>query len=132
VRSAETCPAKAFQSGSTREGEAHLLALPEAEEKEAWNAPTFRVKKKMFASYSHHGEGRGDLAQCATRNSDDPRRVEPDRFHPPYAGVYGWIGVYLDRNSDAEIAFMSAGPIAWSHRESCRLFSNRAPAAAGR
>ena len=38
------------------------LALPEAHEVEAWGAPTFRVKNKLFAMYAapnnHHGEGR--------------------------------------------------------------------------
>ena len=36
------------------------LALPEAHEKEAWGAPTFRVKNKLFAHYrkDHHGDGR--------------------------------------------------------------------------
>ena len=38
------------------------LALPEAHEVEAWGAPTFRVKNKMFATFAapenHHGAGR--------------------------------------------------------------------------
>ena len=38
------------------------LALPEAHEVLAWGEPTFRVKNKMFATYSasgnHHGAGR--------------------------------------------------------------------------
>jgi len=36
------------------------LSLPETTEKEAWSAPTFRVKKKMFAMFlnQHHGDGR--------------------------------------------------------------------------
>lgn len=33
---------------------------PEAAEKEAWAAPTFRVKGRMFATFvcDHHGDGR--------------------------------------------------------------------------
>ena len=83
------------------------MALPEAEEKEAWNAPTFRVKNKMFASYSHHGDGRDAIWLNAPPGIQTILvEAEPDRFFiPPYAGVYGWIGVYLDRSSDAEVAF---------------------------
>src|SRR3972149_3688145 len=34
------------------------LSLPETMEKEAWSAPPFRVKKKMFAMFvnNHHGD----------------------------------------------------------------------------
>ena len=38
------------------------LALPEAHEVEAWGAPTFRIRNKMFAMFAapnnHHGGGR--------------------------------------------------------------------------
>jgi hypothetical protein len=85
------------------------MALPEAVEKEAWGAPTFRVKNKMFAMYfnNHHGDGRVALWLNAPPGIQTMLvQSEPERFFiPPYQGVYGWIGVYLDRNSDAEVAF---------------------------
>ena len=79
------------------------LALPEAHEVEAWGAPTFRVRNRMFAMWasaeSHHGGGRpaawikATLANQALMVASDPARF----FVPPYMGPSGWIGVWLDR-----------------------------------
>ena len=78
------------------------LALPEAHEVEAWGAPTFRVKNKIFAMYSagntHHGKGRNGVWLKAALG-DQARMVAaaPDCFFvPPYVGPSGWIGVWLD------------------------------------
>jgi hypothetical protein len=59
------------------------LALPEAFEQEAWGAPTFRVRKRIFAMFAsagkHHGGGRDGLWLAAPlgcrRSSCDPRRT---------------------------------------------------------
>ena len=84
------------------------LALPEATEKTAWGAPTFRIRDKMFAIYAedHHGDGRIALwCHAPTGAQDVLVSSEPDRyFVPPYVGVRGWIGVLLDRNDDDEVA----------------------------
>ncbi|MDQ2664465.1 MAG: MmcQ/YjbR family DNA-binding protein [Gemmatimonadota bacterium] len=78
------------------------LALPEAHEVEAWGAPTFRVKNKLFAMFSaasdHHGAGRnGVWLKAAAGNQQLMVRDAPDRFFvPPYVGPSGWVGVYLD------------------------------------
>ena len=78
------------------------LALPEAHEIEAWGAPTFRVKNKLFAMFSsaatHHGAGRnGVWMKAAPGNQQLMVRHAPDKFYvPPYVGPSGWIGVYLD------------------------------------
>lgn len=79
------------------------LALPEATEKVAWGAPTFRVKDKLFAMYAssdtHHGGGRPAVwikampTNQALVIADDPVRY----FKPPYVGPGGWIGVWLDK-----------------------------------
>ncbi|HEY0777411.1 MAG TPA: MmcQ/YjbR family DNA-binding protein [Gemmatirosa sp.] len=79
------------------------LALPEAHEALAWGAPTFRVRHKLFAMYAspgtHHGNGRPAVwikarpANQAFMVQAAPRRV----FIPPYVGVSGWVGVWLDR-----------------------------------
>ncbi len=79
------------------------LALPGAHEVEAWNAPTFRVKNKIFAMYAdpndHHGGGRPALwLKAAPGNQEAMIAVEPERyFKPPYVGPSGWVGVWLDK-----------------------------------
>ena len=78
------------------------LALPEAHEVEAWGAPTFRVKNKLFAMYAeahnHHGAGRqAAWIKAAKENQELMVRAAPGRFFvPPYVGPSGWIGVFLD------------------------------------
>ena len=77
------------------------LALPEATEKEAWGAPTFRVRDRIFVMFvnDHHGDGRLAIWCNADRDAQvalvdaDPRRF----FVPPYVGPRGWIGIRLDR-----------------------------------
>jgi hypothetical protein len=87
------------------------LALPEAHEVEAWGAPTFRVRNKLFAMYAaaghHHGDGRaGVWCKAGPGNQQLMVRAAPDRFFvPPYVGPSGWVGVYLDGKVDwAELA----------------------------
>ena len=85
------------------------LALPEAVEKTAWGAPTFRVGKgRIFAMFAndHHGDGRIALWMFA-RHDSQALLVEsdPERFFvPPYVGKGGWIGIHVDRSPDALIA----------------------------
>jgi hypothetical protein len=85
------------------------MALPETEEKEAWASPTFRVKGVMFAMFlnNHHGDGRIALWLKAPPGVQDMLvSAEPEKFFiPPYQGPFGWIGVHLDRTSDAEVEF---------------------------
>ena len=77
------------------------LSLPESREVEAWGAPTFRVKT-MFASYVRadgpYGAGRTSAWIKAVQATQDFLvGAEPERFYvPPYVGVRGWVGVYLD------------------------------------
>ncbi|MEP7272388.1 MAG: MmcQ/YjbR family DNA-binding protein [Acidobacteriota bacterium] len=83
------------------------LALPEAEEKEAWGSPTFRVKKKLFAMFvsNHHGDGRIALwLKAAPGVQAMLVEADPEKFFvPPYVGPGGWIGVHLNKNSDEEV-----------------------------
>ena len=85
------------------------LALPEAHEVEAWGAPTFRVRNKLFAMYasaeSHHGDGRAAVwCKSTYLNQDLLIRSDPGRFFsPPYVGPSGWIGVWLDRKTDWDV-----------------------------
>jgi hypothetical protein len=76
------------------------LALPDATEKAAWGAPTWRVNGRIFAQLDDHHHGSPhvsvwlpapDGAQAALIEA------EPDHiFRPPYVGHNGWIGVRLD------------------------------------
>ena len=82
------------------------LKLPEAHEVEAWGAPTFRVKNKLFAMYagpnSYHPDHRHGVWIKATKdNQQVMMQFAPKRFFiPPYVGKSGWIGVYLDAVCD--------------------------------
>jgi hypothetical protein len=82
------------------------LALPEAHEVEAWGAPTFRVKNKLFAMYAasgnEHTEGRASVwIKAAKENQALMIRAQPKKyFKPPYVGPSGWVGVYLDASPD--------------------------------
>lgn len=80
------------------------LSLPETTEVEAWGAPTFRVKDKIFVMFAaegnHHGSGRPAAWILSVNIEQDMvLRARPDRyFKPPYVGPSGWIGAWLDRN----------------------------------
>lgn len=79
------------------------LALPDAHEVEAWGAPTFRVRKKLFAMVSspanQHGAGRWAVwLHCAPDNQRALIDLDPTRyFCPPYVGKSGWVGVWIDQ-----------------------------------
>jgi len=76
------------------------LSLPEAVEKLAWNAPTFRVHGRQFAMFlnNHHGDGKIALWCAAPPGAQqDLVAADPKHFYvPPYVGVGGWIGMRLD------------------------------------
>jgi hypothetical protein len=84
------------------------LALPEVEEKSAWDSPTFRVKGKMFAMYfhNHHGDTRIALWLKAPPGVQEMLvEAAPEKFFmPPYQGAFGWIGLQMDRCEEDEIA----------------------------
>jgi hypothetical protein len=76
------------------------LSFPEAIEKEAWGAPTYRVGR-IFAMQSGD-EGRIDV-WCKARPMVQEMLVasDPDRyFAPPYVGPNGWIGIHLTFDVD--------------------------------
>jgi len=83
------------------------LALPETTEKEAWGAPTFRVRDKLFAMYvnNHHNDGRIALWLKAPPGVQEQLVASaPDLFFvPPYVGPQGWIGLHLNQNDDASV-----------------------------
>jgi predicted DNA-binding protein (MmcQ/YjbR family) len=75
------------------------LVLPEAEERETWELPTFRVRDKIYAMYVEDEEDRpGIWCKAPPGNQTHLVEADPDRFFvPPYVGHKGWIGMHLDR-----------------------------------
>ena len=82
------------------------LALPEAEERETWDIPTFRIRGKIFAMAP--GTGRDLAFWCKAPPGAQAVLVgaDPDRFFvPPYLGPRGWVGTRLSPAPDwAEVA----------------------------
>jgi hypothetical protein len=78
------------------------LSLPDAEERETWGHPTFRVRDKMFAAMAVDGASASvkatKMAQAALMAS------EPAVFsRPAYVGAHGWIGINLARVDPDEL-----------------------------
>ena len=76
------------------------LALPEVEERLSHGEPAWFVQgKKTFVTYAdHHHDGRLAFWCAAPEGAQEVLAgSEPGRFfRPPYVGVRGWLGVYLD------------------------------------
>jgi hypothetical protein len=81
---------------SAEELRGFALALPEAEERETWGHPTFRVRDKIFAIVSDDG---ASASVKATRDEQTALLAEdPEIFSfPAYVGRHGWVGVDLSR-----------------------------------
>lgn len=79
------------------------LDLPEAEERETWDLPTFRVRGKIFVMAPERGD---DLAVwCKAPPGAQAVLVGADSarfFVPPYVGPRGWIGIRLHSPPDWE------------------------------
>ncbi len=78
------------------------MALPDVKETTSHGAPTFWSPKRTFATFAdasnHHGAGRHAVWLLAAPGRQERMvRSAPDRFFvPPYVGVSGWLGVWLD------------------------------------
>lgn len=75
------------------------LALPETSERLSHGEPTFFAGKKTFVMYADHHHDHRLAFWCAAPEGAQELmlQLEPDHFFkPPYVGVKGWIGVYLD------------------------------------
>ncbi len=81
------------------------LELPEAEERETWGTPTFRVRSKIFAMFAE--DGREVWIKCTHDEQRALVSMDPDTFFPPpYVGPSGWVGVRYanaDRDEVAEL-----------------------------
>jgi predicted DNA-binding protein (MmcQ/YjbR family) len=78
-----------------------MTRLPEVEEFESHGLPTFRVRGKVFATYTinHHGDGRVALNLVAPPGAQTAfTKMRPAAyFVPPYVGPRGWLGIELDK-----------------------------------
>lgn len=82
------------------------MALPEAEERETWGSPTFRVRDRIFAMI-RRDDGRVAAWMKAPAGAQEVLiGAAPERFfRPPYVGPKGWIGIWLDNAPDwADVA----------------------------
>jgi predicted DNA-binding protein (MmcQ/YjbR family) len=81
-----------------------VASFPETEEFISHGSSTFRVRGKIFATYTinHHGDGRVALNLMAPRGAQAAFvRLQPKvYFVPPYVGPKGWLGVELDKGLD--------------------------------
>ncbi|MGV3614017.1 MAG: MmcQ/YjbR family DNA-binding protein [Fimbriimonas sp.] len=82
------------------------LALPEVTERLSHGEPAwFWRGKRLFAMFANHHHDDRLAFWCAARPGVQAALTvsAPDAyFVPPYVGVRGWIGVYLDRPVDWE------------------------------
>ena len=71
-----------------------VLALPQAEERETWGHPTFRVRDKLFAALSDDGQV---ASVKATRVEQAAlTAAAPETFGvPAYVGRHGWVSIQL-------------------------------------
>jgi hypothetical protein len=75
------------------------LALPDVREKLSHGEPTWFVHGRSFAMTAdhHHDERVGVWLAAPAGRQESLIETDPVRFfRPPYVGVRGWVGVYLD------------------------------------
>jgi hypothetical protein len=79
------------------------LRLPQAVETGGVGNPSFKVREKIFAM-RHGMDGRPSFWFKAPRGMQGALvEAEPQTFFvPPYVGVHGWVGVWLDIELDWE------------------------------
>jgi hypothetical protein len=94
------------------------LSLPEAEERETWGHPTFRVRDKMFATLSDDGS---QATVKATRQEQAALvAADPETFGvPAYVGRHGWVSVQLTTADPDEVRELLAE--AWRQTAPKRL-----------
>jgi hypothetical protein len=85
------------------------LALPETSERLSHGEPTFFVHTKVFVMFANNHHNDGHIAVwIPTPPGFQAGLIESAPaiyFRPPYVGVRGWVGIELDRISDADLQF---------------------------
>jgi hypothetical protein len=95
-----------------------VLSLPEAEERETWGHPTFRVRDKMFATLSD--DGQQATVKATWEEQAALVAAAPETFGiPAYVGRHGWVGVQLATVDPVELAELLVE--AWRHTAPQRL-----------
>jgi hypothetical protein len=83
------------------------MALPEVTERLSHGECTWFVRgKKVFVQMSdhHHDDRLGFWCAAPPGVMAELVEQEPERFfRPPYVGVKGWLGVYLDTDDVADL-----------------------------
>ena len=79
-----------------------VRSLPEAEERQTWGHPTFRVRDRMFAAMSDDGQ---QASVKATRQEQAALvSAAPETFGiPAYVGRHGWVSIQLATVDPAEL-----------------------------
>jgi len=78
------------------------LSLPEAEERETWGQPTFRVRDKLFATLSDDGHQAG--VKTTRQEQSALIAADPATFRiPDYVGRHGRVSVQLATADPAEL-----------------------------
>lgn len=89
------------------------LALPEVSERLSHGEPTWFAGKRTFVMYAdrHHDDRVAFWCAAPEGALELLLALKPGQiFKPPYVGVKGWLGVYLDVPLDwAEIADLVHG-----------------------
>ena len=105
MRSAEPAPTVADATDPTDPTDPYArirstcLALSEVTERLSHGEATWFVGRKVFATSAdrHHDDRRAVWIAAAEGAQETLVDADPTRFfRPPYVGVRGWIGVYLD------------------------------------
>jgi hypothetical protein len=79
-----------------------MRSLPEAEERETWGHPTFRVRDKMFATMSD--DGRQATVKATKEEQAALVAAAPETFGiPAYVGRHGWVSIQLATVDPAEL-----------------------------
>lgn len=80
------------------------LALPNVEERLSHGEPAWFFKgKKLFVMFADHHHDDRVAFWCAAPTGVQEAMISSDSnkyFRPPYVGVKGWLGVYLDVEVD--------------------------------
>ncbi|MEM7403874.1 MAG: MmcQ/YjbR family DNA-binding protein [Pseudomonadota bacterium] len=87
------------------------LALPETSVSEGHGMPNYKVRGKVFATWSlnHHGDGIAALWLKLPGDSRDSCLLSDpeDYFVPPYVGPRGWLGMRLNEVPEAGLTWRS-------------------------
>ena len=80
------------------------LGLPEAEERETWGHPTFRVRDKIFASLYEGDDGAVATVKASPEDQAVLLGTDPATFGvASHVGRHGWTTVRLSRVDPQEM-----------------------------